>query len=112
MTEVTLESGCYVDNHWGQYAVARVVKLAVEFGRQCKLDENGHCSLCVDEDLATRHLAAMGPSDKPGLNDTEFEMLVAAADDAEEWLNDNIKLEGHAWSWYEGDFGLYELEEE
>lgn len=103
MTDCPLfEPGCYVDSHWGQYAIARAVQVAVELG--WKDDEAS--------DLAARHLAAMGPSTAPGLDGDEFERLVGAADDAEGWLNDHRVLAGHTWGWYEGDFGLYPDEEE
>ena len=39
-------------------------------------------------------------------------LLVEASDDAEAWLNDNATIEGYAWSWNDGDFGLYELEDD
>ena len=106
------EPGCYVDSHWGQYAIARVVEIAVELGRQCELDEAGRCQLCADEKLAERHLAAMGPSTEPGLDGDEFEQLVEAADSAEAWLNDHRAPEGYSWEWNDGDFGLYANEDE
>lgn len=101
-TPTTPDPGCYVDGHWGQYGIARAVQVAQEFGWE---DEEAR-------DLAARHLAAMGPSTEPGLDEDEWERLVGAADDAEAWLNDNVKLEGYAWEWNDGEFGLYALEDE
>jgi len=101
-TFATPEPGCYVDGHWGQYATARMVQIAADFGFR---DEQA-------SDLASRHLAAMGPSTAPGLSEDEFERLVDAADDAENWLNDNAPVEGFAWGWNDGEFGLYELEDD
>lgn len=94
------EPGCYVDSHWGQYATARAVQVALEQG----WDDS------EARDLAARHLAAMGPSTEPGLNEDEFERLVQACDDAEAWLNDQPRPDGHYWGWNDGDFGLYALE--
>lgn len=96
------EPGCYVDNHWGQYAIARAIKVALNWGWE---DEEA-------QDLADRHLAAMMPSESPSLDHGEFELLVDAADDAEAWLNDNCCIENHYWGWNDGDFGLYSYEEE
>lgn len=101
MSEMPLP-GCYVDGHWGQYAIARAVQIAGEFGWK---DEQA-------SDLATRHLASMGPSTEPGLTDDEYAMLVDAADDAEAWLNDNVTVSGYSWQWNDGEFGLYANEEE
>ena len=95
------EPGCYVDSHWGQYAVARAIEVAAELGW-----EDAEAS-----ELAARHLAAMGPSEAPGLDADEFERLMDAADEAEEWLNDNRASEDHAWGWNDGDFGLYERDD-
>jgi hypothetical protein len=90
-----------VDGHWGQYALARAVQVAAEFGWE---DDEA-------SDLARRHLAAMGPSTEPPLDVDEFERLVDCADDAESWLNEQRPLEGHAWSWNDGEFGLYSLDD-
>lgn len=94
------EPGCYVDSHWGQYAVARAIQVAGDFG----WDD------AEARDLASRHLAAQGPKTGEPLNVDEFERLIDAADDAEAWLNDHATVAGHAWGWNDGDFGLYELE--
>lgn len=95
------EPGCYVDSHWGQYAIARAIEVAVSFGWE---DEEA-------QSLADRHLQAFGPEGGPPLVGDEFERLVDAADDAESWLNENHLRDGYSWGWYDGDFGLYELEE-
>lgn len=96
------EPGCYVDSHWGQFAMARAVQIAVEFGWD---DAEGR-------DLAGRHLSAAGPSDAPGLTGDEFERLVFICDECEDWLNEYRTLDGYYWCWNDGDFGLYKLEDE
>jgi hypothetical protein len=95
------EPGCYVDSHYGQYAVARAIQVAGEFGWK-----DGEAA-----ELAARHLACMGPSNAEPLDVDEFERLTDACDDAEEWLNDNVSVSGHAWGWHDGDFGLWALED-
>jgi len=89
--------GCYVDSHWGQYAIARAIEVATELGW-----EDAEAS-----ELAARHLASMGPSTAPGLDVDEFERLVHACDEAEAWLNDNRAPLGYGWEWNDGDFGMY-----
>lgn len=94
------DSGCYVDGHWGQYGTARVVMIAAGYGYP----------ETVDVALAERHLATMGPSDAPGLSDTEFDTLVYAGDAAESWLNENVAPDGHTFGWHDGEFYLWSTE--
>lgn len=93
------DAGCYVDGHWGQFAVAHMIQRAEEFGY-----ENS-----VVTDLAARHLASIGPSDEPGITDDEHEILSDASDDAENWLNENVAPEGHSFGWFEGEFYLWPI---
>lgn len=85
--------GCLIDGRWGQYAGARLVQIADEYG--------WHDTQAID--LATRHLAAMGASDAPGLSDDEYEALSDATDDAERWLNEHVAADGFAFGWYDGE---------
>jgi hypothetical protein len=95
------EPGCYIDGHWGQYGIARVVQIADEMGRDA--DDAGWGDL-TDVALAERHLASMGPSDSEGLTPDEFELLVDAADRAEAWLNERHASDGNHWYWSDGEF--------
>ena len=94
------DAGCYVDGHWGQYAVAHMVNRAEEFG----YDEQEVI------DLADRHIAAIGPSDAPGITDDEHEVLSDAADEVESWLNEHVAPEGYSFGWFEGEFYLWSQE--
>lgn len=89
------EPGCYVEGHWGQYGIARVVQIACAEYEWPNPDA---------ADLADRHLASMGPSTEPDLSADEFDLLVSAADDAEAWLNKHVSAEGYAWGWDDGEF--------
>ena len=91
------DAGCYVDGHWGQYAVAHMVSRAEEFG---------YADADVTE-LADRHIASMGPSGAESLTDDEYEILSDASDDVENWLNENIAPEGYSFGWFEGEFYLW-----
>jgi hypothetical protein len=90
-------SGCWVDGHWGQYGAARVIEIAQEFGYA------DHDAL----ELARRHMASMGPSTDPGLDSDEYDTLCGYAEDAEEWLSENVAPEGHSFGWCEGEFFLW-----
>lgn len=90
------DAGCWIDGHWGQYGVARMVELA---------QGHGYSDSEVT-DLAARKQAAMGPSDAPGLSDDEEEHLSDAADEVENWLNENVAPEGYSFGWYDGEFFL------
>ena len=90
------DAGCYVDGHWGIYGVAHMVARAQEWGY-------GDAEVI---DLASRHLASMGPSREDGLADNEDWTLTDASDEIEEWLNTNVAPEGYQFGWHEGEFFL------
>jgi hypothetical protein len=94
------DAGCWIDGHWGQYSVARMVDIAMAHGYR-------------DEEvtgLAARMLAHMGPNmgrtDIADLTDDEHESLSWAADEVEQWLNDNVAPEGYSFGWHDGEFFL------
>jgi hypothetical protein len=95
------DAGCYVDGHWGQYAVAHMVNRAEEYGY----------AEAEVIDLADRHIASMGPSDAPGLTDDEHEALSDASDSVEQWLNDNVAPDGYSFGWHDGEFYLWSDEQ-
>lgn len=106
------DAGCYVDGHWGQYAVAHMINRAEEFGYgsavhfgQGVTDELAEQQAIVH--LADRHIAAIGPSDAPGLTDAEYEALSEASDEVEAWLNEHVAPEGYSFGWFEGEFYLW-----
>lgn len=94
------DAGCWIDGHWGQYAVARMVEIAATHGYS-------------DEEvisLASRKLAHMGPNmgrtDIAELSETEEEILSDAADEVESWMNANVAPEGYYFGWEDGEFFL------
>lgn len=90
------DAGCWVDGHWGQYAVARMVELAADHGY-----DDGEVV-----GLARRHLASAGPSVAPDLSDDEHEQLSWAADEVEAWMNEHVAPAGFYFEWSEGEFFL------
>lgn len=96
-----IETGCYVDGHWGHYAGAHMIMRATEFGYS-------------DDDviaLAQKKLATMFPTNGPELADDEHEVLSDMVDEAESWLNDNAAPEGYSFGWWEGEFYLWSTED-
>jgi hypothetical protein len=88
--------GCWIDGHWGQYGIARMVEIA---------SENGY----EDDELvsiARRHLNAMAPSDLPEITDDEHEILSDACDEVEAWLNEHVAPADHYFEWSDGEFFL------
>lgn len=90
-------AGCWVDGHWGRYALAHMIDKASDWGY----------SDAEVIDIATRHLACVGPSDSPPITDDEWEIMHESADAVEQWMNENIAPEGYAFGWYEGEFYLW-----
>jgi len=90
------DAGCYVDGWWGQYGTARMIRVASSFGYRS-------AGLIT---LASKHLDSMGPSTSPGLTDDEYEQLLDASDEVEEWLNANVAPEGYSFGWHDGEFFL------
>lgn len=88
------DAGCLIDGHWGQYATARMIVVATDYGY----------SDAEVIDIATRHLAAMGPSTAPAIADDEYAALAELSDEAEAWLNENAAPEGYEFGWYDGEF--------
>jgi hypothetical protein len=103
------EIGCYLDNHRGHYIVRDMIQLAEGYGY------------------------IVGPFEQWALETYEShshedgypqESLIELADDALAWLNHGRDLPrmagqnfppiipaGTAWDWFDGDFGLYAIEE-
>jgi hypothetical protein len=105
------QAGCWLDNHRGHYIVRDMIDVAVEFG------------------------FIIGPFEKFTLgmydewnHEEEYphESVIELSEEALNWLNcgDNDGIdrpikgqnnppvipEGYAWQWFDGDFGLYEIE--
>lgn len=90
------DSGCWVDGHWGQYAVAHLVQRA---------EELGYADAEVIS-LADRHMDDLG-SRTTSLSDDEYWALNEASSEVENWLNDNVVPEGYSFGWHEGEFFLW-----
>lgn len=96
------DAGCWIDGHWGQYGVARMVEIAATHGYG-------------DETLVgamARELTYMGPnmgSDHrtDEMRENDGEILMDGADGVEAWLNDNVAPGGFSFGWHDGEFFLW-----
>jgi hypothetical protein len=111
-TEITV-TGCYLDNHRGHYITRDMLWLCEGFGYI--LDPCMKFVLSMYEEHSHEE-------------DYPIESLYEEAEQALQWLNGGpnegldraIKFQnsppvipaGTAWEWNDGDFGLYEIEEE
>lgn len=110
------DSGCYLDSHRGHYITRDMILLAVEFGFIIGTfdrfaldnydewnDESAHGADLVGalHDLADEALAWLNCGDNSGI------------DRPIKGQNSPPKIpESYAWDWNDGDFGLYEIEED
>lgn len=56
--------------------------------------------------IANRHIATMGASGALDISTDEDEMLMAAADEVEAWMNENVAPDGFYFEWSDGEFFL------
>lgn len=95
-------TGCWIDGHWGHYGVARLVDIAQDFGMETSgLDESAlwayrnNVDNFQDEQTGEYHDASEWMLMQGGL-----------ADEAEDWLNENIAQPGYSFGWADGEFFL------
>src|SRR5947209_731512 len=103
MTETTIRTdpssaGCWIDGHWGQYGIARMIEIAAEHGYEDRAPVE-----IPAERLAKIHLASSGPSTSRQLTDAEYDDMVWAADGVELWLNENVAPDGYSFGWSDGE---------
>ena len=91
-TKTQPETGCWIDGHWGHYGITRLIEIAGEYG----FPRSQHDKVAI---------AAY-------VNDGEMEdEVIAIADDAEWWLNDQVAPDGWAFGWHDGEFFLWPIED-
>lgn len=89
------DKGCWVDGHWGQYGIARVITLAADHGYGGR---NGDIEIAARM-LSTHPFLEVTPS--------EYEVLQDNADHVEEWLNNYVAPTGYSFGWEDGEFFLW-----
>lgn len=86
------DAGCWVDGHWGWRGIGRVAEIAVGCGWPI-----------TAEDAET---LAQYMSDDPCADDCA-QAMHEIADDAEDWLTDNVAPDGYSFGWHDGEFFLW-----
>jgi hypothetical protein len=100
------DSGCWVDGHWGQYAVAHLVQRAEELGyseAEVISLADRHMNECVHGGVTDEHTEPLSADEYWALNE--------ASSEVEDWLNDNAAPEGYSFGWHEGEFFLWSQEQ-
>lgn len=106
------ETGCYLDNNRGHYITRDAIELAIGYG--FIVGQFERFALDMYDDLGH-------------VENYPFEALVDLCDEAVSWLNHGrdsypdarwagqnfppIVPDDHYWSFYDGDFGLYAVDE-
>jgi hypothetical protein len=105
------DAGCWIDGHWGQYGIARMIEIASLHGYVDPATTPPFAQQDIVE-IARRHLASMGPYTEgdDGISDDEHEQLSWTYDDVEAWMNDNVAPEGFSFGWHDGEFFLWSNE--
>jgi hypothetical protein len=83
------ETGCYVDGHRGQYAITHMIDIA---------HDNGFKLSDLDQYRVNEYNYA--DSDRADIYETVYEL----GDKAEQWMNDNLAIEGYSFGWHDGEF--------
>lgn len=91
------DAGCIFDSHRGHFIVPDVVRFAYRHGRPT--DPFVVFALARYDD---EYFKPTYPS----------EGMIEEADAATVWLNANLAPEGFAFDWNDGDYGLYEVDDE
>jgi hypothetical protein len=92
------EPGCMFDSHKGHYIIVEIIRFAEGEGRKL----NDRMTNLIDRYESESHDPTY-----------PFERVIEESDKAIEWLNDNRRPDAaYAWGWNDGDFGLYEIEDD
>lgn len=92
------DAGCWIDGHWGQYGITRLIEIA-----------NGHGFPLSPEDETAVETYNAGDFDfeSDGQVYDAADWVVQVGDDAEAWLNENVAPEGFSFGWHDGEFFLW-----
>jgi hypothetical protein len=80
-------AGCWIDGTWGWRGIIRVIEIAEEHGMT----------------LTEQQRSVVNDADRDGV----YEEIVGLADEAEEWLNEQIAPEGWSFGWHDGELFLW-----
>lgn len=101
------DTGCYVDGHWGNYALSRMLQVAddilgTDFYEQAAAAYAETPTISYDPETRTY---SDGPLPTEPWDGFTFETLPDIADEAEQALNDATPNQ-LIWHWFDGEFFL------
>lgn len=100
-TEFTeADAGCFIEGSWGHYGMARLIQIAGDndYGKGSYAHQN-HIKL-ANKYMRLSHI----------FTEDEMDHLVAAADEAEQFMNE-CAPEGYSFGWHDGEFFLWSDED-
>ncbi len=98
---MTITPGCYIDSRHGHYTIPAMIQFAHGYG--FPLDPFAKFTLIAYDNHYHMDEYPTGAMD---------ELAIEAEDWLNNALNPDLKCEGHAWGWNDGDFGLYPIEDD
>lgn len=99
-------TGCWIDGHWGHYGVSRLVEIAQDLGMEISgLDESALWAYKNSEEQFQDEITGEYHSSSEWML-----MQGGLADEAEDWLNENIAKPGFSFGWNDGEFFLMDYQ--
>ena len=95
--ESAVETGCWVDGHWGQYAVTQLIDIARNRGFE--VSRTGE--LAISNYTSGYDVASSAEDD----------LVVQLGDDALYFINDEVLPDGYRVDWYEGEVFCWTVDE-
>jgi hypothetical protein len=94
-------AGCWIDGHWGQYAMSYAILIASEHGYEGEVVE-----------VAERHMdECYHPGTDNGISPDEHEWVSDSSDAIDAWMTENVAPEGYSFGWYDGEWFLMSSDE-
>lgn len=88
------DAGCWIDGHWGRYAITNLLAIAESEGWPGMDAELASAIRCNDAEFCSDSCCCQ-------------EIIVSAADEAEAWMNANLAPAGYSFGWHDGEFFLW-----
>jgi hypothetical protein len=101
VSKTTVETGCYVDGHWGQYGPIRQIEITDEM---LSTDFMGELPKVPEEFKAENT-----HSSYPVIDMDRLEEILWVSNRAEEALN-AATPDGFSWGWHDGEYFLWSQE--
>lgn len=94
-------TGCWIDGHWGHYGSVRLVEIAQDYGFE--ISDLDDVALATYRDWSKEDFLDEQTGEYHSSSDWIL-MQGGLADEAEDWLNDNVARPGFSFGWNDGEF--------